>query len=46
MPETQTANLPTFESVWASFQESRKEMQEFGKKMEELRESQKETARQ
>jgi hypothetical protein len=45
MPETQATNPPTFESVWASFQESRKEMQEFGKKMEELRESQKETAR-
>jgi hypothetical protein len=38
MPTTQPTNPPTFESVWALIQESRKEMQEF-------RESQKETER-
>ena len=49
MPETQATNPPTFESVWASFQESRKEMQKFHEEwqegMIELRESQKETDR-
>ena len=44
MPETQTTNPPSFESVWASFQESRKEMQEFREGMKELREQQKEYA--
>jgi len=39
MPEAQSANPPTFESVWAS-------LQEFHGKMNELRESQKETDRQ
>jgi len=39
MPATQTTNPPTFESVWAGFQE-------FHVKMNELRESQKETDRQ
>jgi hypothetical protein len=38
METTQTANPPTFESVWASFQE-------FREGMKELRESQKETDR-
>jgi hypothetical protein len=42
MPETQSANPPTFESVMAGFQESRKEMQEYReqseKKMQEYRE--------
>jgi hypothetical protein len=38
MPATQTANPPTFESVWAGFQE-------FREGMKELRESQKETDR-
>ena len=38
MPATQTANPPTFESVWAGFQE-------FREGMIELRESQKETDR-
>ena len=53
MPATQTANPPTFESVWAAFQEFRKGMQEFRESqkewqkehaqgMKELRESQKE----
>ena len=37
MPETQTDNPPTFESVWAGFQETRQ-------LINELRESQKETA--
>ena len=37
MPETQTTNPPTFESVMAA-------LQEFHEKMNELRESQKETA--
>ena len=56
MPAVQTASHPqdgshpdghppTFESVWAGFQESRKEMQEFREGMKELRESQKETDR-
>jgi len=39
MPATQTANPPSFESVWASFQET-------DRMMKELRESQKETDRQ
>jgi len=39
MPETQTDNPPTFESVWAGFQETRQ-------LINELRESQKETDRQ
>jgi hypothetical protein len=58
MPATQTArhpdaNPPTFESVWASFQENdriikehAKEMEKLRKSQEELRESQKETDRQ
>jgi len=46
MPATQTANPPTFESVWAGFQEFREGMQEFREGMIELRESQKETDRQ
>ena len=53
MPATQTANPPTFESVWAGFQETdrmmkehAREMKEFREGMIELRESQKETDRQ
>jgi len=38
-------NPPTFESVWASFQEFREGMKEFREGMIELRESQKETDR-
>jgi hypothetical protein len=38
MPETQTTNPPTFESVWAA-------LQEFHEKMNELRKSQKEADR-
>jgi hypothetical protein len=45
MPATQTANPPTFESVWASFQETDRMMKEHAKEMKELRESQRETDR-
>ena len=52
MPTTQTANPPTFESVWAGFQETdrmmkehTREMEKFWEGMKELRESQEETAR-
>ena len=49
MPETQSTNPPTFESVWASIQESRKEMQEYWeqseKERQEYREQLKETER-
>jgi len=47
MPTTQTANPPTFESVWAGFQETdrmmkehTREMEKFWEGMKELRESQ------
>ena len=57
MPVTQTArypdashpadgNPPTFESVWASFQEHDRLIKEHAKEMEKLRKSQEETARQ
>jgi hypothetical protein len=45
MEATQTANPPTFESVWAGFQELREGMREVREGMIELRESQKETDR-
>ena len=45
MPATQTTNPPSFESVWASFQETDRLMKEHAKEMKELRESQKETDR-
>ena len=44
MPATQTAT-PTFESVWAGFQETDRLMKEHAIDMKELRESQKETDR-
>jgi hypothetical protein len=46
MGAVQTANPPTFESVWASLQEERELMKELRKSQEELVEIQKETARQ
>ena len=41
----QDGNPPTFESVWASFQETDRLIKEHAKEMEKLRESQEETAR-
>ena len=35
MPVTQTANPPTFESVWAALQETAQIVKEVGKKQEE-----------
>ena len=35
MPATQLTNPPTFDSVWADIQESRKEMQEFRESLKE-----------
>ena len=51
MPATQTArhpqdaSPPTFESVWAGFQETDRMLKEHAQEMEKLRESQKETDR-
>jgi hypothetical protein len=45
MPATQTANPPTFESVWAALQETDRIVRENAKEMKEFRESQKETDR-
>jgi len=53
MPETQTTNPPTFESVWAALMENREQLKETdrlieknAREMEKFRESQKETDRQ
>jgi DNA repair exonuclease SbcCD ATPase subunit len=46
MPVTQTANPPSFESVWALLQENAQGMKELRESQKELRESQKETDRQ
>jgi len=45
MPETQTDNPPTFESVWAFFQEIGKKQEETDRMMKEYREDLKETER-
>jgi hypothetical protein len=45
MPAIQTANPPTFESVWAALQETDRIVKENAKEMKEFRESQKETER-
>jgi len=45
MPATQTASPPTFESVWALFQEVGKKQEETDRLIKEFRESQKETER-
>jgi len=45
MPATQTANAPTFESVWALFQEVGKKQEETDRIVKEVAESQKETDR-
>ena len=46
MVATQTANPPTFESVWALIQEVGQNQKETDRMMKELKESQKETDRQ
>ena len=45
MPETQTTNLPSFESVWAALQETDRIIKEIGKKQEEYTENLKEIER-
>jgi cell shape-determining protein MreC len=45
MPEAQTTNLPTFDSVWADIQESRKELREFRESLKETKRVLKEDSR-
>jgi hypothetical protein len=44
MPETQTTNPPTFESVWAALMEDREHLKETAQIIKEVGEKQKETA--